>query len=310
MAHEIEINDHMVSGNSIVPWHSLGTVVAGLMTAEQVLKEGKLSWKVLKKTLQVAGGKSFKDKFAIVREDTGEPLGVVGKIYTPIQNSEGLDILDPVIGKDAVYETAGSLRNGRIVWFLASLSKEYFVNGDKGEKMKQYFLVYLSHDGSKPVSVRFVSTRVVCMNTLSCAIGEAQALVTLRHTTNYADKLEEVHRIVGLADKHAQAYLKLYTQLSSQKLSLDGARNVAKALFPSKKETNKIQDKVIDLFQNGIATEGKTRADFLNAVTQYVTHEKTVRAKDPAAKAAARFDNSLFGYGLNVTDKAVELLLN
>lgn len=310
MPAEISAVDYMASGNNIVPWHKLGTVVDGLRTSEEVLAKARLNWEVKKMPIQVVGGKTIARQFATVREDTGDVLGVVGQIYTPIQNTDGLDILDPVIGKDAAYETAGSLRGGKIVWFLASMKKDYFL-GSKNDKMKQYFLVYLSHDGSKPVSVRFVNTRVVCMNTLSAATRETPALVTLRHTVNYASKLEQVQHIVGLADKHAQEFEKIFVTLSSKKMSETAARDFTKEIFPGdKKQSRDMQEQLFTLFKSGIGNEGKTRADAMNAVSEYVSSHKRVRAKTAEAVASARFENAMFGYGLTLEQKALELLLN
>jgi phage/plasmid-like protein (TIGR03299 family) len=311
MSHEILENDHMVSANGIVPWHKLGTVVEGALTAEAALTQAKLGWSVTKKRIRVADGKSFPHHFGIVREDTGEPLGIVGTRYTPIQNVDGLNILDPVIGDDAVYETAGSLRNGRIVWFLASLKKEYFLSG-KNDGLKQYFLVYLSHDGTKPVSVRFVSTRVVCMNTLSCALGEAKSMVVIRHTKNYKDRIDEAHRIVGLADKHAQEFQRVYSQLQSIKMNETDAKKFIEVWMPGDgKRVGNTRTKVFELFKGertgGIATEGRTRADALNAVTQFLSHEKPVRAK---RAAESRFETNMLGYGIGMQKAAVDLLLN
>jgi len=316
MSHEITETDHMVSGNDILPWHGLGTVVSGLMTSTEVLAKAHLDWHVSKKSIQICGdkgkfGKGIKDHFATVRDDTGDPLGIVGKIYTPIQNSDGLNILDPIIGKDAVYETAGSLRGGRVVWFLASLKKEYFLSVKGGsDKMKQYFLVYISHDGTKPASVRFVSTRVVCMNTLSCALGEAPALVSIRHTKNYQEKMEEVTRIVGLADQHAREFEKVYAQLANTSVTETQAKDFTRAIFPGEAaQSIKLQDQLFSLFQRGVGNQGKTRADLLNAVTEFESHHKAVRAKTPEAIAASRFENNLFGYGLTVQAKALDLLM-
>lgn len=309
MPAEISAVDSMASGNGIVPWHKLGTVVQGLMTADESLNLANLNWKVIKKPIQIAGGKAIPNHFATVREDTGDALGVVGKIYTPIQNDDGLKILDPVIGKDAVYETAGSLRGGKIVWFLASLQKEYFL-GSKNDTMKQYFLVYLSHDGSKPVSVRFVNTRVVCMNTLSAAVKEAKALVTIRHTTNFQEKVEQAHRIVGLADKHAQEFERIYAGLRAEKMNEKSAQDFAKVIFPGEaKQSRGLQEQLFNLFRGGIGNEGKTRADMMNAVTEYVTHHKTVRAKGQAA-SESRFENAMFGHGLDIQQQALSLLMN
>ena len=300
--------DHMVSGHGITPWHKLGTVVDGALTAEQALIQAKLDWNVVKKKIQVAGGKPFPHNFAICREDNGDPLGIVGTRYTPIQNTDGLSILDPVIGQDACYETAGSLRGGKIVWFLASLKKEYFLSGKTADSMKQYFLVYLSHDGTKPVTVRFVSTRVVCMNTLTAAVGEARAMVVIRHTKNFQDKVAEAHRIVGLADKHAQEYIKVYNQLQSVKMTEKEAGQFTEVWMPGEgKRVTNTRTQLVNLFRKGQGNEGKTRVDMLNAVTEYLSHEKPVRAK---RGGEARFETNMMGYGIGMQSSAIDLLLN
>ena len=46
MAHEITANDHMVSGSNVTPWHGLGTIVAGNLTAAEAVKAAKLDWDV------------------------------------------------------------------------------------------------------------------------------------------------------------------------------------------------------------------------------------------------------------------------
>jgi phage/plasmid-like protein (TIGR03299 family) len=317
MSHEITETDHMVSANGVMPWHKLGTVVEGALTAEAALAQAKLNWEVVKRRIRVSDGKSFPDHYGIVRADTGDPLGIVGSRYTPIQNTDGLNILDPVIGEDAVYETAGSLRGGKIVWFLASLKKDYFLSG-KSDSMKQYFLVYLSHDGTKPVTVRFVSTRVVCMNTLSAAVGEAKAMVVIRHTKNFKDRIDEAHRIVGLADKHAQEFQKVYGQLQASKMSEKQATDFLTVWMPGdgKRVTN-TRVKMFDLFRGGIGNEGKTRVDMFNAVTQFLSHERPVRGankkdnpKALARAAESRFETNMIGYGINMQAEAINLLLN
>jgi len=87
---------------------------------------------------------------------------------------------------DAHIESAGALFKGKVIWCLVRLDDETKVFGKGGdERQFRYMLFYTSHDGSKPLAVRFTNVRVECMNTFSMTMGKASQLVqTIRHTTN------------------------------------------------------------------------------------------------------------------------------
>ena len=70
----------MFSGRGIKPWHGLGTMVDGMLTAKEALEAAHLTWSVRRrgvyvhhegKDLEVPGYK------AIAREDTGAVLGIM-----------------------------------------------------------------------------------------------------------------------------------------------------------------------------------------------------------------------------------------
>ena len=67
----------MFSGGNVVPWHGLGTVVAGLLTSAEAIKAAHLDWTVEKRNLTTSDGKLLKDWVATVRTDTNDPLGIV-----------------------------------------------------------------------------------------------------------------------------------------------------------------------------------------------------------------------------------------
>ncbi len=259
------------------------------------------------------------DNFHIIREDTQTSLGVVGNRYYPIQNAEGLDVLDPVIGKGAAYETAGSLHGGKVVWLLAKVQKEWTIGkGKNRDKFDQYILIYLSHDGSKPVTVRFVKIRVVCANTLAAAISGIKAEFIIRHTRNYQDKIEEAHRIMGLNDKHQQAFEAEMLKLADAALPEKQARAFLETLLPAKRgdddklvvsgKLEGMRDDIFDLFQKGTGNKGKTRYDMLNGVTEYADHGKTFRVSSNRSEEDSRFETTMFGSGHRLKNQACELL--
>ena len=82
MAHEISIQNgraEMFSGSNQVPWHKLGTVVAGLLNSRDAIQAAHLDWTVEKQSLTTAGGQVVPDWVATVRTDTQAPLGIVSK---------------------------------------------------------------------------------------------------------------------------------------------------------------------------------------------------------------------------------------
>lgn len=310
MSHEITSSDHMVSGNNIVPWHGLGQVVSGLITAKDALEKAHLNWEVRKEKVYTGDMQEIPDNFVMMRGDTNTPLGIVGNRYTPINNIAGLDILDPVIGNDAVYETAGSLRGGKIVWFLAKLTKEYFLRGND-DRMNQYCLIYLSHDGTKPVSVRFTNVRVCCANTISAAIKGARAEINIRHTANYKDKVSQAHEILKLADKHAQEFSNIMANLDLQPLSKVETEKKLELIFPGEgTRVENVRDEVYSLFKNGKGNNGSTRADLLNGITEYITHKRSTRVHEGNDEKEMRFESTMLGSGLKIQERALEVLMN
>lgn len=332
----------------------MSETVAGLMTAEQVLAKARLNWEVRKVPLYfdpsqmcyaqavqaLHAAESAKDSaalavakerldllkrdtlnghfrrspdaFGIVRSDTGDFLGSVGARYTPIQNAQGLDVLDPVIGDAAAYETGGSIHGGKTVYLTAKTSADWAIC--EGDTFKTYLLVYMSHDGKHPVTIRFVQTRVVCWNTLSAAIGECPALVSVRHTRNAPDKLAEAHRILKLADKHQQAFRKALGKLAAEPMSERQGRNFLGKLFPdesdeeSETKREKRSDRVFELFRSGTGNEGKTRYDMLNGVTEFVDHKREQRIHGGKDSGEARFESTQLTTGATLKSRAFELL--
>ena len=51
--------------------------------------------------------------------------------YKVIQNEEAFAFTDALLGEGVRYETAGSLQEGRRVWLLARLPREYIIAGER-----------------------------------------------------------------------------------------------------------------------------------------------------------------------------------
>lgn len=184
--------DSMMSAR-FTPWHGLSDmkvrVEERVTDVDRAFTLAGIDWTVSEHLLSefVTLGLANEHKL-VVRDDTQDILGIGSSRYGLIQNDVLKHLVGPVLQfrPDAHIESAGALFKGKVIWCLVRLDEETKVFGKGGdERQFRYMLFYTSHDGSKPLAVRFTNVRVECMNTFSMTMGKASQLVqTIRHTTN------------------------------------------------------------------------------------------------------------------------------
>lgn len=222
MSHEIEtFSDGTAAFFSAreVAWHRLGTVTEGALTAQDALKmayldtEVKVSAEPVESHVLCEDGVHrihLDDKFLTYRTHpkTGkvEALGVVGTRYVPIQNEEAFDFLNYITDESgAVFETAGSLKNGRQVFMTMKFPKSMELAG--GQDVVDYYLVASnSHDGSKSFTVAITPIRVVCANTLALGLDSAVSKIALKHTSGAKNKIQQARQTLGMVWKYQEAF--------------------------------------------------------------------------------------------------------
>lgn len=330
MSANVTVNDEgqaeMFSGQNIVPWHGLGTVVDGLLTSEDALEAAHLDWEVEKRPLSYPMDdkgevrmEEISDFKAIVRKDNDVHLGIVKGRYNIIQNAEAFNFFDEVIGLDeAVFDTAGSLHGGKIIWLMAKLSGNLFIDSNPEDITEKNVLLVKSHDSTHSLTMQIVPTRVVCSNTLSVALKNCSNQIKVRHTKNYEKKIELAKETLGLANAYYDNLQGLMNELADTEMSSKEMNVFTERLFPAEEKEGKeptrtigIREKVQELFVVGKGNKGETRWDAINAVTEYVDFHRGTRSSDKNAnKAAARFESGLLGSGVAIKQRAMNLLLN
>lgn len=298
----------------MTPWHGLGTVVEGLMTAKDALSLAHLDWMVLPmpvicngQELPFPNGTTDGCYQGICRQDNGKCLGIVKGRYTPIQNAEAFQFFDNLIGQgSAVYDTAGALRDGRQVWLLAKIDGSIQINGDEH---KQYALMLTSHDGSYALQVSYVLTRVVCANTLSIALKGATNTTKIRHTAGWKNAEAEAARVLNLGEHYFKSISDALSGMNSQLLTPEQMKEFAAALVPAKDpndvptRTQNIRREITDLFSTGEGNKGQSRWDALQAVTDYADHSQSLRGPN-----ANRLESALLGSAADLKQRAFEML--
>ena len=216
MAHELEIVNGQAQMAYVgdLPWHGLGTKVEADLTPDQFQKVAGLDWDVEKQPLVTPSGVKVKNKEALVRTSDNTVLDVVGTGWNPVQNSEAFEFFhEYVMAGDMEMHTAGSLKDGQMVWALAKCKESFeLFNGDVTEN---YFLFSNPHQFGKAINIRMTPIRVVCNNTLTLSLSQnADQMLTVNHRKAF--DASEVKEQMGIAREKLDQYKTMAEFLGSK----------------------------------------------------------------------------------------------
>ncbi len=293
------------------PWHGLGTIVMEAPSSAEALRLAGLDWEVVQEPVCTGYGEPVEGYRANVRSTDRRVLGVVSDRYKVVQNVEAFRFTDELLGKGVRYETAGSLQEGRKVWLLARLPREYII---AGERISPYLVFSNTHDGSGSVKVAVTPVRVVCNNTLNLALTTASRSFSMMHTGDIRGKIEEARDTLFLAEKYMDCRGVEFEQLRRQKVTDAQVREYVERLLPMEKEPTPIQSKnTLRLRQDmmrryydapDLKKVGNNAYRFINAVSDFATHGKPLRR-------TANHGENLFGRTIDgnpLIDKAYQLV--
>jgi phage/plasmid-like protein (TIGR03299 family) len=223
MPHEVTIRAdgraEAFYGSNNPAWHNLGKVVEGTLNSADAIKAAGLDWTVGTEPLFTSDMVEVKGYVRTFRQDTRETLGVVTDAYEVVQNVEAFDFMDGLAADGIMkYETAMSLRGGRVVVLLAVMPVVYEIV--QGDAIKPYILFATGHDGARGVSVLPTATRVVCANTLRAAEqGQARKTLSMRHTASIKDRLIQAQRLITTAGKTFEANIAAARQMVGRQIT-------------------------------------------------------------------------------------------
>ena len=233
MAHELEIVDGKAQMAYVgaLPWHGLGTKVEGDITPDQFQKVAGLDWTVEKQDMHTVNGVKVPNKQALVRTSDNTVLDTVGSGWNPVQNSEAFDFFQEyVMAGDMEMHTAGSLKNGQLVWALAKTNESFELF--KGDVTENYFLFTNPHQFGKAINIRMTPIRVVCNNTLTLSLSaKSDSMITVNHRKEF--DVEEVKEQMGIAREKMEQYKSMAEFLGSKRYSPDNVVNYFNEVFGS-----------------------------------------------------------------------------
>lgn len=237
MTAAVEIYGDMAAFASrrVPAWHMLGEVFETDVTTAEMLEKAHLNgWDIHLEEIQTPHF-FYKTAYYVVRTNpfTGdkEILGIVGERYNEVQNEELLAFGDNIIHGGGRWETAGSIKNGTVVFASLAFDKQGRTLGDDDE-VKVYLLLHTSHDGSLAVQASITPVRVVCQNTLNMALSGAKQTFKIRHTSTVNGKVQAAREALGLADTYLKRFDEVTTGLLNTKVDDQKFWDIVTTLYP------------------------------------------------------------------------------
>lgn len=293
------------------PWHGLGTRVMEAPGSEDALELAGLNWKVRQEPIYTDNNLLIPGYKANVRDLDDKVLGVVTDRYKVVQNDEAFAFTDGLLGEGVRYETAGTLLDGRKVWILARMPREFIING---EQISPYLVFSNTHDGSGAIKVAVTPIRVVCNNTLNLALSTAKRSWSMVHTGDVQGKMEEAKQTLFMAEKYMSRLGREFENLRKIELTDRQVMDYIKLLLPYENEDNSLHVRNINRLREDIQKRyfdapdlkdvGNNAYRFVNAVSDFATHSEPIRR-------TKNFKENLFSRtveGNPLIDKAYQML--
>lgn len=312
-------------------WHALGTVVPeGVSDLDEVLRLGKIDFDVIQRAVRYAVDdddvaaemtrpevKLMPGQFVNLRGDTMGPLGVVGKVYTPIQNREAGAFLQTLIETSGVvYESAGATYGGRHVFIGLRLPTNITIELADGveDEIVPYLYWVNTHDGTGAARVTVSPWRIECGNTERFNLRDAVSTWKVRHTTNATSYIDEARKTLGLAGKHFTEFKREEEQLARVEMEIKAFRKLADEIYPAEKNASDRQkrqqgdrvDLLTAMFKGQVTETGQTAYSAERVFTDYMDHVAPRRVTGDrlaAARATALIEGSEDTYKAKVHEK-------
>lgn len=318
IAHQIEQMAYV----GATPWHGLGRQLTQKQPIEVWQREAGMDWQIQESPVHFKADAighmgsihSFPEQKVLYRSDTKAPLSVVSNRYQIVQPREVMEFyrdLTEVSGYEL--ETAGVLKGGRKFWALARTGQNATLKGN--DQVNGYLLLATSCDGTLATTATPTTVRVVCNNTLTIALDGTTRAIKVPHSTRFDARA--VKKQLGVAVSQWDEFMYRMRVLAERKVQWHEAMgffmNVLCEVTPYSKLPEVLPNeralrKVQSLYEGrgrGATLESSqgTAWGLLNAVTEYVDHERRARSNE------YRMDSAWFGQGAQIKQRALEAAL-
>jgi hypothetical protein len=271
--------------------------------------------------------------FGVYRDTDNQFLGAIGKDFQLLQNHEGFNWFKPFLENQQAYiESAGTLRNGEVVWIIARLTESSQQKVVAGDFVEQRILLTLCHNTNRSPQATLLNSRMNGQVVLSRSLDsrQVQNLMKMRQTRSLETQMARVNEKIQLARAEFDRDVAAYQALASKYMTLPDMRQMLRTLFDTqltaqKEKNGFLVNRYADLSDYKPAKLILANLELDELIIPYVrstawalylaiAHYQTYQAKDTRrgcdrTKWEAQLEQLWFVNKNNLLDRAMHLLL-
>jgi len=283
---------------------SVRTINVKATSIEDAFEQAGLTWIAQQsEMINAANGKTIEDKKVIFRGDNNEQLGVVGKKYGVIQNSDCFAFFNIICQKhNATICTVHEYNKGATVHLLAEVKDKKF-DARVGDEVGFRFNLWNGFDGLHKAQVNFGALRLVCLNGLVAPSKDFQS-IEIRHTTNAVSRMDQAVKVWAGSEGWYKFFTESVQILNKKMVNKEIVEKFLEDMFGDSDSgvNERKKEKVLELFQSGKGNKGETAFDLVNGLTEWVDHYSKKDDSD-------RLEYANLGQGYNLKAKAFNLAM-
>lgn len=200
---------------------------------------------------------------AVVRQDTGNVLGIVSDKYELLEHKDVIESFRAALNGMDYQEKIQLDRNGGVMFAKYKLNAVQ-VEVKKGDLVALQFIVKNSYDGTNALQIRLGAYRLVCSNGM--VIGKDYFTYSQKHIGKNID-IKALSDKIAMLSESFQGTLPVMQEMSRREISdisID-------AMFSIK--TTKLPQYVVDLAREEYLKENdKTVWGYYNSLTSIISH--------------------------------------
>lgn len=227
---------------------------------------------------------------AILRDDTHEVIGVVGKSFAIHQPREWVaDNLERLLsGTELAVQSAGTANHGAQVWMQVANPENRV--GPGGFEFRPFILAATGLDGSLSTIYKKNTIAIVCENTYRASLRKSESMeIRLRHTANSAFRLGEVRDTLAIVFETGDEFERELEELLAIKVSDRAFEQIVGKLtggstdsVRSKSISERKAGELVNLWRNDnrVAPWNGTGLGAMQAISTWRQHIATVKGAD------------------------------
>lgn len=302
-------------------WEDMGITLENVSTLESALKISGLGFEVRKLPLFHGDFETgyrmtqIPEFFATVRNDNNQTLGIVGKDYQILQNSDAFKFLDSLVAiGGAKFVSAGNFKKNGAASYIQMSTEPLDILGDEFDN---YILISNGFDGKAAIQVVITPIRAWCRNTALLALRKASTKVSVRHTINMERNLEEAKEVLFASTKYLSALKEEAEKLAVKPFSKEAFEALARSLFPVKESDSEVVQ-IRNLFQVEQLLKAYQEDDLQNfngsawkaiqAVSDFESHAPSFKKTKKTAENGTKAFQTVVINGMPLLNKVYEII--